>query len=107
RLALEEETTAGELDEFATEPIAQGPEFLVADVVRVRDLFPEIGRIDDTFPTGAGFGRPEGGIPAAGGQGSLLVGGRELAAPEAADGAFHPAEQVNAVGDVADGDLVH
>ena len=43
-LALEQQTAAGEFDQFAAQFVAQRPEFLVGDKVGVGHLFPELGR---------------------------------------------------------------
>ena len=105
--ALDEQAAAAELDQFPAQPVTERPEFLVSDKIRIGHLRPELGCIDRRFPA-AGRGLPAFEIPEAG----LFARGRtaptsvELATPEATHRALHPAEQMNAVGDVADGHLV-
>ena len=106
-LALDEQAAAGELDQFTAQPVTERPEFLVSDEFRVGHLGPELGCIDRRFPSAGrrlpAFEIPEAGLFARGRTVAIAI---EFAAPEPADRALHPAEQVNAVGDVADGNLV-
>ena len=84
-LALDEQAAAAEFDQLAAQVGAHRPEFFVGDEIRVEDFLPEFGRVDVRLPTGAaGMFFP----------------------PEFPDGAFHPAHEMNAVGDVADGHLL-
>ena len=45
-LVLEQQAAAGEFDQFAAQLVAQRPEFLVADEIRVGHFLPELRRVD-------------------------------------------------------------
>ncbi len=49
-LALFEQTAAGVFDQFAAQLVAQRPEFLVGNEIRVGHLFPELGVVDGGGP---------------------------------------------------------
>ena len=82
-LALNQQTPAAEFDQLAAQVVTQRPKFLVRDKIGVSQPLPEIGRVHAAFP-----------------------GGPEPAPPEPAHRTFHPTQQMDAVGDVADGNLV-
>src|SRR5665213_560468 len=97
-LALEQQSAAAEFNQFAAQLVTERPEFLVRNKFRVGHFLPELGVVNGGSPVGTEFFAEEF---------RLAVGGvGEFFAPELADGAFHPAEQMNAVGDVADGHVL-
>ena len=105
-LALDEQTAAGELDELAAQPVAQRPDFFVGNELGIGHSLPELRRVDFVFPGIGRSGQPETGRVAD--QRQLGGGGAhgEFAAPEAPHRSLHPTQQMNAVGNVADGDLL-
>src|SRR5438067_348814 len=66
--------------------IAQGPKFFVRNELGIRQALPKLRVSDLPFP--------------------IDRFGVDLAAPELSDGPLHPPEQMNAVGEVADGHLL-
>src|SRR4026209_1990084 len=66
--------------------ITHRPEFLIGDKLWIRHSLPKLRHGDMPLPV-HGFSR-------------------QSPPPEAAHGAFHPAEEMDAIGDVADGDLL-
>jgi hypothetical protein len=100
-LPLEQQAAPAELDQFAAQFVAQRPEFLVAD---------EAGSVMRFQNSGGSFRSPSHArrsqkrvlSPGAGRKPPRDCPSRSLP-PEAPHGAFHPAEQMNAVGDMADG----
>ena len=97
-LLLNQQPPPRKFDQFAPQLIAQGPELLIGDELRVRQALPELRRVE--------LGRPVLRRARESRPGRRWRSRRQLAPPEPADGPFHPAEQVNAVGDMADGDLL-
>ena len=96
-LALFEQTAAGVFDEFTAQLVAERPKLLVGKERRIGHLFPEFRMVDGRGPIGAEFLAEELGFAV------MAVG--EFMPPELAGGTFHPAEQMNAIGNVADGDF--
>ncbi len=95
-LALDQQAPAAEFDQFAAQLVAQRPDLLVGNEVRVGHSLPEFRRIDLIVPI-----RP---LSATNQPAPLLP--VELAPPESAHRPFHPAQQMNAIGDMADRHLL-
>ena len=96
-LALDQQTAPHELNHLAPQMITQRPQFLVRNEFGIGHAFPEFVRVNRRRPVFAEFFAEDRRL--------AVVAVRQFFPPEMAHGAFHPAEQVNAVGDVADGDF--
>ena len=98
-LALQQQPAAGKFDQLAPQLVTQRPEFLVGNKSGSVIFSQNSGVIDGAQPNRApNFSRNKSVSP--------LLPLVEFLAPELPHRAFHPAEQMNAVGDVADGHLV-
>src|SRR5215831_13257344 len=97
-LALQEQPAARELNQLSAQFIAQRPQFLVGDKCWISHAFPEFTMVEGGGPVGAEVLAEE----------LCLVFSSldDFLAPELPDGAFHPAEQMDAIGDVADGNVL-
>src|ERR1017187_7018970 len=93
-LALDQQPPPRKLDKLAAQLGAQRPELLVGNEVMVRQPLPELRRVDLRRPI-----RPRRAKTSRDGVGGAV---RQLALPEPADRPLHPAQQVNAIGDVTD-----
>src|SRR5262249_22501648 len=71
------------LNEFTAQDIAQRPDLFVRNKIRIRDAIPELGLIDVGFPRSP-----------------------KLMLPEPAHRSFHPAEKMDAVGNMPDRHLL-
>src|SRR5205807_1714409 len=92
-LTLDEQPTPGELNQFAAQVIAQSPKFFIGYKIRIGHALPEFRRADLFFPVPHRRSRSRRGVRGLHGQ---------LAAPEPANRPFHPAEQMDTVGNMAD-----
>ena len=96
-LVLEQQPAADELDHLAPQFVAQRPKLLVGNKRRVGHFFPEFRVVNRRRPILSVLFIPH--------LDHALFFVLHFFPPELAHGTFHPAEQVDAVGDVADGDF--
>src|SRR5688572_14732260 len=106
-MALKEETPSRKLDQFAAELVAQRPDLFIRNEGGIGHALPELRGVDHAFPGIRSLADPKAVafvVMVCAFLGRNLV--RQFLTPETAHGSFHPAHEMNAVGDMTDGDFI-